>query len=40
MIGVGIYICVCVYAPPKSLYDILAVDLLFQTLVVDFLSNL
>ena len=38
MIGAGVhlyymYICVCVYDPPKSLNGSLAVDLPFQTLV-------
>ena len=44
MIGAGvhlyIYVCVCVYDPPKSLNGTLVVDLSFQTLAVDFSLNL
>ena len=32
--------CVCIYDPQKSLNGILAVDLPFQTLAVDFSLNL
>ena len=34
--GVHLYMCVCVYEPPKSLDFTLAVDSPFQTLAVDF----
>ena len=38
MIGAGVHLYV--YDPPKSLKGTLAVDLPFQTLTVDFSSNL
>ena len=38
--GVHLYVCVCVYDQKKSLNDILAVDLPFQTLAVYFLLKL
>ena len=46
MIGAGVHLYVCMYIciyvcdPPKRLNGTLAVDLPFQTLEVDFSSNL
>ena len=35
-----VYVCMCICDPPKSLNGTLAVDSPFQTLAVDFSSNL
>ena len=44
MIGVGVHMCmyVCMYVcdPNQNLNDILAVNSPFQTIVIDFSSNL
>ena len=37
---VSIYIYICMYMTKKSLNDSLAVDSPFQTIAIDFLSNL